>query len=202
MLYVIHWLIGFCFWWSSWSGYGTVPIHNDSDCNNLMHSLSYIGMRSTREYHNRITIEILGTPWWLIKWWFTGIRGQAIYRGSPMQLVVLVVSPVFYSSSRVSSTSLAQLTARIPVQGPGTGAAEDATDHLWGGSYRDHLKAADLPTLHDRRLSLCEAFYKKRNKPDSRLCHLFNTNTDRVQIPLETPKAPAWDSRSHKTFQI
>ena len=33
------------------------------------------------------------------------------------------------------------------------------------GSYKDHLKAAGLSTLFERRLLLCEAFYKKMNKP-------------------------------------
>ena len=61
------------------------------------------------------------------------------------------------------------------------------------GSYKDHLEAAGLPTLFERRLLLCEAFYKKMNKPDNKLHHLLPTPKEHkysLRHPRRLPDIP------------
>ena len=71
------------------------------------------------------------------------------------------------------------------------------------GTYNDHREAAGLPTLLDRRLRLCEAFYKEMNKPDNRLHHLLPAPRERrysLRRPRRLPEIPGRTTRFKNSF--
>ena len=73
------------------------------------------------------------------------------------------------------------------------------------GSYKDHLEAAGLPTLLERRLLLCEAFYKKMNKPDNKLHHLLPTQKEHkysLRHPRRLPDIPGRTKRFRNRFVL
>ena len=83
--------------------------------------------------------------------------------------------------------------------GAGTGTAAGAADHLWGRLVKDHLKAAGLPTLLERRLLLCKDFYKKRIlKSDNKLNHLLPTPRDRKYSLRHTRRLPKISGRTRR----